>query len=95
MRMLLARRRGGKKEGEGSALGHGETAGGGGVKERGGDSRTSWRFCAQSYSETFEHLFHESAYYVRRRGGCRANRPPTYHLPYPPTGGESRLVSSP
>lgn len=30
--------------------------------------RTNWRFCAQSYSETFEHLFHESAYYVRRRG---------------------------
>ena len=43
-------------------------------KER-GDSRTSWRFCAQSYSETFEHLFHESAYYVRRRG-CRAKRLP-------------------
>lgn len=44
---------------------------GGGVVKEGGDSSTSWRFCAQSYSETFEHLFHESAYYVRRRG-CRA-----------------------
>lgn len=36
-----------------------------GIAGRAGD------FARRSYSETFEHLFHESAYYVRRRG-CRS-----------------------
>lgn len=71
--MLCSRqKRGNGREGGG---GRGESVG----KERGDGGRggrRARRFCAQSYSETFEHLFHESAYYVRRRGGCRANRPP-------------------
>lgn len=58
--------------GDGSGLSHGGESGDRGLVRKEGIAGRAGDFARRSYSETFEHLFHESAYYVRRRRGCRA-----------------------
>lgn len=91
MRMLLARRRGGKKEG-GSALGHGETARGGGAsrKEEGIAGRAgdfARRVIVKLSSIYFTNLHTTSAAVV---AAARTGHLPTTHPTHLPEGSRAR-----